>query len=109
MLARRRRDLRHTAARRMLAAGKSLHGVAKLPGWSAATAVRAGQQYGHFSESELRGLDEDKSAHEGRVAGQPPAKQSGGHARKAQVNEKNGSSGRIRTYNPPVNSRMLYH
>jgi len=25
------------------------------------------------------------------------------------VNEKNGSSGRIRTYNPPVNSRMLYH
>ena len=23
--------------------------------------------------------------------------------------EKNGSSGRIRTYNPPVNSRMLCH
>jgi hypothetical protein len=23
--------------------------------------------------------------------------------------EKNGSSGRIRTYNPSVNSRMLYH
>jgi hypothetical protein len=23
--------------------------------------------------------------------------------------KENGSSGRIRTYNPPVNSRMLYH
>src|SRR6266700_3857852 len=26
-----------------------------------------------------------------------------------QVPEKNGSSGRTRTYNPPVNSRMLCH
>jgi hypothetical protein len=26
-----------------------------------------------------------------------------------QVLEKNGSSGRTRTYNPPVNSRMLCH
>src|SRR5581483_4373636 len=26
-----------------------------------------------------------------------------------QVQEKNGSSGRTRTYNPPVNSRMLCH
>ena len=26
-----------------------------------------------------------------------------------QVAEKNGSSGRTRTYNPPVNSRMLCH
>jgi len=25
------------------------------------------------------------------------------------VPEKNGSSGRTRTYNPPVNSRMLCH
>jgi hypothetical protein len=25
------------------------------------------------------------------------------------VQEKNGSSGRTRTYNPPVNSRMLCH
>jgi hypothetical protein len=29
--------------------------------------------------------------------------------RRSQVVEGIGSSGRIRTYNPPVNSRMLYH
>jgi hypothetical protein len=28
---------------------------------------------------------------------------------RGQVLEKNGSSGRTRTYNPPVNSRMLCH
>jgi hypothetical protein len=26
-----------------------------------------------------------------------------------ELQEKNGSSGRTRTYNPPVNSRMLCH
>jgi len=47
-------DLRHTAASRLLAAGKPLPIVAKLLGWSPATAVRMAARYGHFSEAELR-------------------------------------------------------
>jgi hypothetical protein len=33
----------------------------------------------------------------------------GGRCRGAEDLKENGSSGRIRTYNPSVNSRMLYH
>ena len=32
-----------------------------------------------------------------------------GMSRFVQAEQKNGSSGRTRTYNPPVNSRMLCH
>ncbi|MGH9466039.1 MAG: PIN domain-containing protein [Terriglobales bacterium] len=75
---------------------------------SAATVAEAlivAARYGHFSEAELRAAVKATTACE-IEAGSPaksPAVEAEAEAAHSQVVEKNGSSGRTRTYNPPVN------
>jgi hypothetical protein len=80
-------------------------------GWSAATAIRMAKRYGHIGSKALREAAEVLgstviSAHSLKKFPRSPEVQDAGVQ---QTHEKNGSSGRTRTYNPPVNSRMLCH
>ena len=85
-------------------------------GWSASTAIRMIKEvYGHV------GLAARRRAMEQLEQFTSPQKtlrrgHKRGHNRTrnktrgfSKVKKKNGSSGRTRTYNPPVNSRMLCH
>ena len=47
-------DLRHTAVTRLLEAGIPYPVVASMMGWSAATAIRMAQRYGHIGSKALR-------------------------------------------------------
>ena len=47
-------DLRHTACTRMLEAGAPFSVVAKIMGWSPATALRMVQRYGHIGQAAQR-------------------------------------------------------
>jgi hypothetical protein len=90
-------DLRHTACTRLLEGGVPYHVVATIMGWSASTAIRMAKRYGHIGQKKLQKLP----------LGPPRIPQSrspvklGGSTKSMK---KNGSSGRTRTYNPPVNS-----
>jgi integrase len=50
-----------------------------------------------------------RAAQKKRVMSQPTSQKRISRGQLLDFRRKNGSSGRIRTYNPPVNSRMLYH
>lgn len=106
-------DLRHTCVTRMLEAGVPLSVVASVMGWSSATTVRMVKRYGHIGQAAQRLAVEalDRPA-------KPEAKSTrGGHknrhtdcpekVERRKTLGKIGSSGWIRTSNPPVNSRML--
>ena len=108
-------DLRHTAATRLLEGGTPLIVVASLLGWSASTTARMARRYGHISH--------DTQAQAIRLLTPATAiadlmRPAGGHKRGhtpdptagvdlPKLLQGFGSSGWIRTSNPPVNSRML--
>ena len=106
-------DLRHTACTRMLESGTPLSVVATLMGWSPSTAVRMSRRYGHIGQA---AQVEAVQALNGPVAGSSsgvPTKLPTGEEQlegeSSQDVEGIGSSARTRTWNPSVNSRMLYH
>ena len=85
-------DLRHTCVTRMLEGGVPLSVVASILGWSPATTARMAKRYGHIGQVAQRQAVE--------VLDRKPPKK----GKEKEI----GSSGWIRTSNPPVNSRMLY-
>jgi integrase-like protein len=107
-------DLRHTFASWLIMKGASLRAVAERLGHRG---LRMVMRYVHLSpaylSAEVSLLDaplpaapaDEERATKGQTAleGVPEEGQTG------RLSKKNGSSGRIRTYNPPVNSRMLCH
>ena len=105
-------DLRHTGCIRMLEKGVPLRVVVDIIGWSASTMAKMGERYGHIGNQARRAaIDALSSATTWDSEGAQIWAQSKGNekGKERQVQEKNGSSGRTRTYNPPVNSRMLCH
>ena len=82
--------------------------VSDIIGWSASTAVRMAKQYGHIGHSARRdAVDKLSNA---TVFDTEVAKKYGGRgflSRFSKSMNKNGSSGRTRIYNPPVNSRRI--
>ena len=105
-------DLRHTGCTRMLEKGMPLSVVADIMGWSASTMAKMAERYGHIGNQARRAaIDALSSATTWDAEGAQIWAQSTGNekGKGQQVHEKNGSSGRTRTYNPPVNSRMLCH
>ena len=96
----------------MLEKGVPLSVVADIMGWSASTMAKMAKRYGHIGNQARRdAINALSSATTWDVEGaQIWAQSTGDESGKVQqVLEKNGSSGRTRTYNPPVNSRMLCH
>ena len=105
-------DLRHTGCTRMLEAGVPFSVVSDIMGWSASTAVRMAKRYGHIGQSARReAVDKLASAtvFDAEGAQKWAQNQSAVVPEVVQVAEIIGSSGRTRTYNPSVNSRMLCH
>jgi integrase len=105
-------DLRHTGCTRMLEAGVPFSVVSDIMGWSPSTAVRMAKRYGHIGHSARREAV-DKLAKvtvfDEEGAQKWAQNQDVVVPQVMQVLERIGSSGRTRTYNPPVNSRMLCH
>jgi len=106
-------DLRHTAATRMLEGGSPLLVVASLLGWSPSTAARMATRYCHIGNSAQQratdllmvnhtGDDPDAGGHKKGHSDTPLTLTAHRNLLKGI-----GSSGWIRTSNPPVNSRML--
>ncbi len=105
-------DLRHTFASWLIMKGASLRAVAELLG---RRGLRMVMRYAHLTPAYL-------SAEVGLLDAPPPAR-TDQRAKKGQTRDprdarrakvvgfpkESGSSGRTRTYNPPVNSRMLCH
>jgi hypothetical protein len=109
---RRFHDLRHTGCTRMLEGGVPYSVVAVIMGWSPSAAVRMAKRYGHIGHVARReAIDRLSRASIFDSAGaQKWAQLQGARAAApSRSNKGNGSSGRTRTYNPPVNSRMLCH
>ena len=108
-------DLRHTAATRLLEGGTPLIVVASLLGWSASTTARMAKRYGHIShETQVQAvrlltptasIEDLMHPRGGHKRGHNPDQTS--VADRPKLLKGNGSSGWIRTSNPPVNSRML--
>ncbi len=103
-------DLRHTAVTRLLEGGVPYPVVASMMGWSAATAIRMAKRYGHIGSQALR----DAADILGGLKISPESLKKSPNSgckmsRCSKWKKRNGSSGRTRTYNPPVNSRMLCH
>jgi hypothetical protein len=96
----------------MLEAGVPFAVVSEIMGWSASTAVRMTKRYGHIGHTARRDAI-DKLANASTFDSVRAQNWAQGLQRTLreplQPLEKNGSSGRTRTYNPPVNSRMLCH
>jgi len=105
-------DLRHTGCTRMLEAGIPFSVVGDIMGWSPSRASRMTKRYGHIGHTARRQAVEmlgSATAFDAEGAQKWAQWQGPALEQTPQVLEKNGSSGRTRTYNPPVNSRMLCH
>ena len=106
-------DLRHTAVTRLLEAGIPYPVVASMMGWSAATAIRMAKakRYGHIGSQALREaadvLGDSKFLRDPSKG--PQSRLRWKMSRCSKSMKRIGSSGRTRTYNPSVNSRMLCH
>ena len=104
-------DLRHSAVTRLLEAGIPYPVVASIMGWSAATAIRMSKRYGHIGNR----LSAPRPTYSDERKLPPGPSKSPQSRRRSRMHlfsksmKRNGSSGRTRTYNPPVNSRMLCH
>ena len=85
----------------MLEAGVPFSVVIEIMGWSASTAVRMAKKYGHIGQSARRESVDMWTSSSVRVflmRSRPK------RIRFNKPMKINGSSGRTRTYNPPVNS-----
>jgi len=105
-------DLRHTACTRLLEGGVPYPVVAAIMGWSASTAIRMSKRYGHIGQRSVRDAMDllgNGLENPGEYPKNSPKLKIGEIGKPKEDYEKIGSSGRTRTYNPPVNSRMLCH
>ena len=110
-------DLRHTFASWLDHEGRVA--CDPWPSYWAIAALRMVMRYAHLlagvpvGGSRPVGCDPAPPPPEGRseraTKGQRASKGDRGRAKVVEFPKGIGSSGRIRTYNPPVNSRMLYH
>ena len=109
------KDQAEAAATRLLEGGTPLIVVASLLGWSASTTARMAKRYGHISHDTLAQAVRlltpttaiEDLLHQGgghRKGHSPEAPSLSNHSK---LLKRDGSSGWIRTSNPPVNSRML--
>ena len=99
-------DLRHTAVTRLLEAGIPYPVVASIMGWSAATAIRMAKGYGQIGNQALRAAADvlGGATLEPASLKKSPKSLERRMSQCSKWKKRNGSSGRTRTYNPPVNS-----